>query len=42
MIKKIILGEDDYLDKELTVTTLKSIPILNEIVNFDNGQSVLD
>jgi two-component system, response regulator len=42
MIKKILLGEDDYLDKELTVTTLKSIPILNEIVHFDNGQTVLD
>jgi DNA-binding response OmpR family regulator len=42
MIKKILLGEDDYLDKELTVTTLKSIPILNEIVHLDNGQAVLD
>jgi CheY-like chemotaxis protein len=40
--KKIILAEDDLLDKELAIYTLRSINIQNEILHFDNGQSALD
>jgi CheY-like chemotaxis protein len=40
--KKILLAEDDLLDKELAINTLRSINIQNEIMHFDNGQSVID
>lgn len=42
MIKKIILAEDDLLDKELAINTIKSINIQNEIIHFEDGQAVLD
>lgn len=40
--KKIVLAEDDLLDKELALSTFRSINIQNEILHFDNGQSALD
>ncbi len=43
MIKlKILLAEDDLLDKELAVASLRAMNIQNDIIHFDNGQSVLD
>ena len=41
-LRTIILAEDDLLDAELTIHTLKTIPLSNDIIHFEDGQSVLD
>lgn len=37
MIRKILLAEDDPLDAELTIQTLRSVPLGNEIKHFKDG-----
>ena len=37
MIRKILLAEDDPLDAELTIQTLRSVPLMNEILHFKDG-----
>jgi len=37
MIKKILLAEDDPLDAVLTIQTLQSVPLMNEIIHFKDG-----
>lgn len=39
---KILLVEDDELDAEMTIATLKEIPLLNEIVWLENGEELID
>lgn len=41
-LRKILLAEDDLLDAELTIQTLKNIPLYNEIIHFMDGQQLLD
>jgi CheY-like chemotaxis protein len=37
MLRKIVLAEDDPLDAELTIQTLRTVPLINEIVHFNDG-----
>ena len=39
---KILLVEDDELDAEMTIATLKEIPLLNEIIWLENGEELID
>ncbi|MDX2002853.1 MAG: response regulator [Chitinophagales bacterium] len=41
-LSRILLAEDDLLDAELTIQTLRNIPLSNEILHFENGQLLLD
>ena len=41
-MKKIILAEDDLFDAEMTIHTLKRLPLYNPIVHLLNGVAVLD
>lgn len=40
--KPILLVEDDPLDAELTMRTLKSLPLFNPLLHLKDGQEVLD
>lgn len=39
---KIVLVEDDELDAEMTMLTLKSIPISNEIIWLETGEELIE
>lgn len=39
---KIILVEDDELDAEMTMLTLKTIPISNEIIWLETGEELIE
>lgn len=41
-VKPIILAEDDPLDAELTLRTLRSLPLFNHILHLNDGQEVMD
>ncbi len=41
-LKPILLAEDDPLDAELTLRTLKGLPLFNQIVHVGDGQEALD
>ena len=41
-IPKILLVEDDELEAEMPISTLKEIPLLNEIIWLENGEELID
>ncbi|CAN5220403.1 response regulator [soil metagenome] len=40
--KPILLAEDDPLDAELTLRTLRSLSLFNNIIHVTDGQAVID
>lgn len=41
-LKPILLAEDDPLDAELTLRTLRALPLFNQVIHVTDGQEVLD